>query len=148
VGDVTTLRKAALVVLVVSSTTVGAWALAVPRSFYDDFPGAGRAWVSVDGPFNEHLVRDVGGLNLALALVAVVALVTGSMLVARTAGAAALVYGIPHLVYHALHLEGFETTDQVALVTSLVLAAVAAVAAAAPARPSGEVTDAVADAVS
>ena len=42
-----------------------------PKSFYEDFPGAGRVWVAVDGPYNEHLVRDVGSLNLALAFVAV-----------------------------------------------------------------------------
>ena len=35
--------------------------------FYDDFPGLGRSWVAADGPYNEHLVRDVGALNLALA---------------------------------------------------------------------------------
>ena len=44
-----------------------------PQSFYDDFPGLGRAWVSVDGPYNEHLVRDVGALNLALLVLFVVA---------------------------------------------------------------------------
>jgi hypothetical protein len=132
VGDVTTLRKAALVVLVAGSGTVGAWALAAPRSFYDDFPGAGRVWIAVDGPFNEHLVRDVGALNLALALVAVVALVTGSLLVARTAGGAQLVYGVPHLAYHALHLDGFDTADAVGIVVSLAFALVAAALAALP----------------
>ena len=39
---------------------------------------AGCGWPST-GPYNEHLVRDVGGLNLALAFVAVLALVTGSV---------------------------------------------------------------------
>ena len=38
---------------------VGVWALVLPRSFYDDFPAAGRHWVSALGPYNEHLVRDV-----------------------------------------------------------------------------------------
>ena len=48
---------------------VGAWALAAPRSFYDGFPMPGLlgAWVASDGPYNEHLVRDVGSLYLALA---------------------------------------------------------------------------------
>ena len=87
----------------VASGTVGLWALAAPRSFYDDFPGMGRVWVAVDGPFNEHLVRDVGALNLALAFVAAMALATGSVLVARAAGGAALIYGVPHLVYHAFN---------------------------------------------
>ena len=37
-----------------------------PAAFYDDFPGLGRMWVAPDGPYNQHLVRDVGELNLAL----------------------------------------------------------------------------------
>ena len=59
--------RIALGYLAFVSLEVGIWAQFAPRSFYDDFPGLGRAWVRVDGPFNEHLVRDVGGLNLALA---------------------------------------------------------------------------------
>lgn len=130
----TTLHRIALAVIAAGGAVVGVWAQAFPRSFYDDFPGAGRVWVAVDGPFNEHLVRDVGGLNLALAFVAVVALVTGSLIAARAAGGGALIYGVPHLVYHALHLDPFDTADSVAMLASLGFAAVAAVVAlAAPA---------------
>lgn len=125
----TSFRRIALVIIAGGTAVVGVWAQAFPRSFYDDFPGAGRVWVAVDGPFNEHLVRDVGGLNLALALVAIVALVTGSVLLARVAGGAALVYGVPHLIYHAAHLDAFDTSDKVALVTSLGFAALAAAVA-------------------
>lgn len=133
----TLLRRIALVVIAGGTAVVGAWAQVFPRSFYDDFPGAGRVWVAVDGPFNEHLVRDVGGLNLALALVALAALVTGSVLLARVAGGAALVYGGPHLIYHAAHLDAFDTGDKAALLGSLGLAALAAIVAlAAPAATS------------
>ena len=83
-------------------------------------------WVAVDGPYNEHLVRDVGSLNLALAFVAVVALITGSTLVARAAGGAALIYGVPHLLYHATHLDPYESGDKVALIFSLSVAVLAA----------------------
>ena len=51
---------------------------------------------------------------------------------ARAAGGAALLYGVPHLLYHATHLDPYESGDQVALLFSLgiaVLAAVLAVAA-------------------
>lgn len=130
----TGIRRIALAVIAAGSLVVGAWALAAPRSFYDDFPGAGRVWVAVDGPYNEHLVRDVGGLNLGLAFVAAVALVTGSVAVARAAGGAALIFGVPHLVYHATHLDPFDTTDQVALLVSLGLAAAAGLVAAGPDR--------------
>jgi hypothetical protein len=135
VGDVIRLRQVALVVIAGGAALVGVWAQGFPRSFYDDFPGAGRMWVAVDGPFNEHLVRDVGGLNLGLAFVAVLALVTGSLVVSRAAGGAALLYGVPHLAYHALHLDGFDTTDAVAMLVSLSLTALAGVAALA--LPSG-----------
>ena len=69
---------------------VGTWATFFPRSFYDDFPaGSGHAWVAADGPYNEHLVRDVGALNLALAAVAIAALVVGGL--GLLTGGAALV---------------------------------------------------------
>ena len=123
----TLVRRIALVVVAAGTGVVGLWAQALPQSFYDDFPGMGRVWVAVDGPYNEHLVRDVGGLNLGLAFVAVLALVTGSVLLARAAGGAALIYGVPHLGYHAAHLDPYDTGDAVALVVALTMAALAAV---------------------
>ncbi len=138
------LQRVALVVILAGGLLVGLWAQAFPRSFYDDFPGAGRVWVAVDGPYNEHLVRDVGGLNLGLAFVAGFALVTGSVLVARAAGGAALLFGAPHLLYHATHLDPFDTGDVVALLVSLTMAAlaglVALVAPVAGPEPVGTVT--------
>jgi hypothetical protein len=100
--------------LSVQSSVLGVWALAAPRSFYDDFPGAGRAWISVDGPFNEHLVRDVGALNLALLIVMVAAVVRPGRQSVTIAAAAALLWGTPHLVYHALNTEGLAGGDLVA----------------------------------
>jgi hypothetical protein len=108
-----------LAVLAVSSAMVGAWAQFFPASFYDDFPGLGRHWVAVDGPYNEHLVRDVGGLNLALVVVLVAALVTLQPLLVRVAAISYLVYALPHFVYHLHHLEGYDTSDQVGNVVSL-----------------------------
>lgn len=133
----TTLRRVALMLIALGSLVVGTWAQVFPSSFYDDFPGFGRVWVAVDGPYNEHLVRDIGGLNLGLALVAVVALITANVLLARVAGAAALLYGAPHLVYHAAHLDPFDATDAVANMVALTVAALAALLAlAAPAAPT------------
>ena len=51
--------------LALGNLGVGIQAAFTPRSFYDDFP-LGRGWVAMDGPYNQHLVRDVGSLNLAL----------------------------------------------------------------------------------
>jgi hypothetical protein len=135
------LRKVALVVIAASSVVVGVWALAAPESFYEDFPGAGRVWVAVDGPYNEHLIRDVGALNLALGFVAAVALVTGSIAVARAAGGAALIYGVPHFVYHAAHLDPFDSGDQVALLVSLGINVAAGVVAATTERSAGRLAE-------
>lgn len=116
--------RIALALLFVQGLIVGAWAAAWPRSFYDDFPGGGRAWVAADGPYNEHLVRDFGDLNLALAVVTLVALVASTRLVALAAALGWIVYQAPHLVYHLRHLDLYDTGDKVANVTTLVLALV------------------------
>jgi len=126
-------RRLSLVVIAFGSLLVGVWAQAFPRSFYDDFPGLGRVWVAVDGPYNEHLVRDVGGLNLGLGVIAVWALAVGSVALARAVGAAALVYGLPHLLYHVTHLDPLDVGDAIANVVALAIAAgAAALALAAP----------------
>jgi len=119
-----TVVRIALALLAVVGLQVGLWAAFAPQSFYDDFPGAGRVWVSVDGPYNQHLIRDVGALNLALAVVAIVALVTLSRAAVLAAGGAWLAYGVPHLIYHLRHLDPLEGADQVAVPVSLFLSVV------------------------
>ena len=111
--------RVALVVLAVNSLMVGLWAELFPRSFYDDFPGLGRHWIVVDGPFNEHLIRDVGGLNPALAAVTVGALITLGRTVVLVTGVAWLLYGVPHLVYHASHAHELGASDAAAITISL-----------------------------
>jgi hypothetical protein len=106
----------------------GLWAAAFPRSFYDDFPGFGRVWVAVDGPYNEHLVRDVGSLNLALAALLFVAVVRTTPLLVGVAAGVNLVNAVPHTVYHLRHLDVFETTDQVTNVIVLVASVLAPIA--------------------
>jgi hypothetical protein len=118
--------RIALALLALIGLQVGFWAAFAPQSFYDDFPGAGRIWVSVDGPYNEHLVRDVGALNLALAVVAIVAFVTLSRAAVLAAGGAWLAYGLPHLVYHVRHADALDGADQVAVPLTLALNALLA----------------------
>jgi hypothetical protein len=116
-----------LAVLAVPALVVGVWAAFAPRSFYDDFPGFGRMWVAPDGPYNEHLVRDVGELNLAIAVVTVIALAALTPILVRAVLAGWLVYSVPHLVYHLRHLDPFATDDQVSIVASLALVPVLAI---------------------
>jgi hypothetical protein len=116
---ITNALRVLLGVLTASAATVGAWAAFAPRSFYDDFPGLGQMWVAVDGPYNEHLVRDVGALNLALAVVTVCALVTLGRSTIVASALAWLAYGLPHFVYHARHLGPFDATQAIAVLASV-----------------------------
>ena len=115
-----------LVGLGVPAVVIGAWAAFAPRSFYENFPGFGQVWVRRDGPFNEHLVRDVGELNLALALVTLAAVVWCTPLLARVVAGAWLVEGIPHLAYHLRHLDPIASDAKVSSIAGLVIVPVAA----------------------
>lgn len=116
--------RIALAYLALVSLEIGLWAQFAPRSFYDHFPGLGRTWVSVNGAYNEHLVRDVGGLNLALAAVLIVAFVTLSRPTIVAASIASLLYGIPHLVFHIANTDGLSTGDIAVSLGGLALFAV------------------------
>jgi len=111
--------------LALGQISVGLQALFFPRSFYDDFP-FGRGWVAMDGPYNQHLVRDVGSLNLALVVLVFAALFIGTRTLARTAMVVWLVNAVPHFVYHLGHLSmDMSGGDKVAIVASLGFAALA-----------------------
>lgn len=116
-----------LAVLAFPALVVGVWAAFMPRSFYDDFPGMGRMWVAPDGPYNEHLVRDVGELNLALVVVTAIALITLVPMLVRAVLAGWIVYSVPHLVYHLRTMEPFSTDDQFSIAGSLALVPILAI---------------------
>ena len=120
--------RIALGYLALVSLEIGLWAQFAPRSFYDHFPGLGRAWVSVNGPYNEHLVRDVGGLNLGLAAVLIIAIITLSRPTIIAAAAASLLYGVPHLIYHIVNTDGLASGDVAASLGGLALFAVVPIA--------------------
>jgi hypothetical protein len=98
---------------------VGVWAAGFPHSFYDSFPGLGFVWIAVDGPFNEHLIRDVGSLYLALAAASVAATFSRTPDAGRVVGVAWAVFGIPHLVYHAAHFAHMAPADVIGNIVSL-----------------------------
>jgi hypothetical protein len=110
--------------LALTSVVIGVWAQFAPRSFYDDFPGFGHVWVRVDGPYNEHLVRDVGGLNLALAAVLIGAIVSLRRPMVITASIAALLYGAPHVLYHVFNRDGLNGVDVAASLGGLAIFAI------------------------
>ncbi len=111
-----------LLLLTASVLPVGFWALFAPRSFYDDFPAPGRYWVSAIGPYNEHLVTDVGAAYLALGvLLGLAGILLGRTLV-RVSLVAWLVYAVPHFAFHFTTLDAFTLADNLANMGSLGLA--------------------------
>jgi hypothetical protein len=133
--------RVALGGLAVFAAVLGVWAGLLPRAFYDTFPGFGRQWVALDGPFNEHLVRDVGFLSLALLVVTVAAAVWPTTPIVQATAIAWLVFSVPHLAYHVGHLHEMEAVDAVGNALSLggavVLALVVLVAGWRPLPLSG-----------
>jgi hypothetical protein len=126
--------RVVLALLAISSGIIGLWAAFAPRSFYVNFPGDGHTWVALDGPYNEHLVRDVGALNLALTVVTLFALFALTRQLVLATACSWLVYGVPHLVYHLRHLSPFSGSDAVEIPVSLALAVAGALLLLIPPR--------------
>ncbi|MEU5689779.1 hypothetical protein DEJ48_14835 [Streptomyces venezuelae] len=134
----TSFRRLLLALLAVTGGAVGGWAYFAPRNWYDTFPGFGHHWLPVLGPFNEHLVKDVGAMYLALAaLSAVAALRVENVLAVQLAGLAWLVFSVPHLIYHLQHLDMYTGVDKVMNVVSLSLFVLAGAALLLPGRNKG-----------
>lgn len=103
--------QAALALLALQAIQLGVWATFAPRSWFRSFPGLGRHWVVVDGPYNHHLVSDVGALFLGLAVLTVAALATRDRTLVRVTGAVWAVSAVPHFVYHLTHRAGLGAAD-------------------------------------
>lgn len=107
-----------MIALFMSPTAVHA--TVAPRSWFDDFP-LGRGWIAAEGgAYDEHLVRDVGVLFLALIIVTVWAAWRSEAM--RAVAIAWIVQGGLHFAYHIAHvgdLEGLDAIDKIALVGSL-----------------------------
>jgi hypothetical protein len=135
--DNTPLRRGLLGVGVALGAYVGGWAFAAPDAFYRSFPGFGLHWIDVDGPYNEHLIRDVGALYLGLGAASLAAAFSRSAQPGRIVGLAWAVFGVLHFGYHALHPEG-SVGDIVGALVSLGLSALLGLALL---LPSGRRTE-------
>jgi len=121
---VKTSTRSLVIVLGVLTGTLGVWAGFAPKSFYDDgpIPFVDTDWVSMLPPYNEHLVRDYGFVNLGLTLVFVVGAVRLTPVLVRVGAGALFVFGAPHTAYHSLHLDRMSAADATAqTVTTSVL---------------------------
>lgn len=95
-GAVRNCLRGGLVLLAAIQAGMGGWQYLAPRSFYYGIPT-----VSADRPFSAHLMTDVGGLNLALAVVLAAAAWRLDRTLTRAALAAFLVDSGSHLAFHA-----------------------------------------------
>lgn len=130
------LLRGVLAALALAALSVGLLASFASRSFFDDFP-LGAAWVSLLPPYNEHLVTDVGGLQLAFGVLFAWAAWRPSRALVVPLCVGWLVSQVLHLAFHVTHLDGFGVGDAVAQTVSLALVValpVAAIALAVPER--------------
>lgn len=95
--------------LLVAATTLGGglWALPFPHSFYGDSPFPGWDWISTLGPYNEHLVRDYGAMNLVLGVLLVSAALFLERRLTQVALLTYLAFATPHFVFHAAQTHHF-----------------------------------------
>jgi hypothetical protein len=103
---------------------IGAWGTFLPRSFYDEFPGGPMQWVAGIGPYNEHLVIDVGASYLMMAVLLALAAWSGGRRIAQVALVAVLVQAVPHAVFHLTHLGPLSTGEAIGLSASVLGAVV------------------------
>jgi hypothetical protein len=92
---------------------IGVWALAAPGDWFETFPGAGRHWLPLFGPYNEHLAIDVGAAFLAIGVLLVLAAIWMERRLVQAAAIAYLVYQTPHTVYHLASDDPMSTGDEV-----------------------------------
>lgn len=136
----TSSRRAVLLVLAVTAAFVGFWAYFASESWYATFPGFGRHWLPVLGPYNQHLVKDVGAMYLGLTALSLAATWRAAdTFVVRMAGIAWFVFSVLHLIYHLEHLGVFEPVDQALTVISLSLFVIGGAVLVLPAKTSAVV---------
>jgi hypothetical protein len=115
-----TLVRIGLGYLAVVQLVTGVWALLDPLGWYKSFPGFGRHWVSVTGPYNQHLATDAGAGFLAIGVLAVIALVMADRaVVVQVALVTVLVQTVPHFLFHVVHHEHLSAFDKAAGVGGL-----------------------------
>ncbi|TWR24371.1 hypothetical protein FPZ43_18240 [Mucilaginibacter pallidiroseus] len=114
--------KFLLYYLFITNVLIGIWALFFAYSFYENFPGFGFHWISIFGPYNDHLVRDVGAYFIAMGSLPMYAIIKPEENRIQVAAYVSLIFGIPHLVYHLMMMGMFPTlADKIVGVTSLSL---------------------------
>ena len=140
-GRRSTVVRAGLWYLCLTSAYVAIWILIAPKGFYNTFPTGPGHWVNRLPPYNEHLERDFGAAGLGLSVLAGLAAVWWQerRLVLATA-IAFLAASTPHLAYHLTTTEHYSTSDNIQSLAGLalpVLVSLGLLLAASRERPAG-----------
>jgi hypothetical protein len=130
------LQVVSLVGTLLIAVVVGVWAYVLPREFYDHFPSVLGEWISQDGPYNEHLVRDHGAQYLALGAGSATALFWRLQVLFRALGIAWALFGVLHFAYHVTHLSLLSASDAAGQTAVLGIAALLGIGIALPPRRS------------
>ncbi len=108
--------------LVASNVFPGVWAAFWPHDFYTFFPhfGLGLRWVATDGPYNEHLIRDVGAFFLSMSVLPLLALLRPQLVAVRAVPFGLLLFNGLHLVYHVSHLHMVTPVNRYTSISALI----------------------------
>jgi uncharacterized protein YbjT (DUF2867 family) len=115
-----TWTRAFVIALASMTATLGMWAGFAPESFFErgPLPFLDTGWVAKLPPYNEHLVRDYGFMNLGMTVVLAVAAIKPTPTLVRSASAGFLVFGAAHVVFHSVHLQHFSLGEAIAMMAS------------------------------
>ncbi|WP_106348825.1 hypothetical protein [Antricoccus suffuscus] len=133
-------RRTVLALTVAVGLYVGLWAQFFPHGFYTSFPGFGLSWINLDGANNEHLIRDVGSLYLALTAISIAGIASRTVAIGRVAGLGWTVFGVLHFGYHISHMVG-TSTDAAGTVLSLGISAILGILLLFPASKSTSIRE-------
>jgi hypothetical protein len=100
------LVRGGLGILALVQLGTGFWQQLWPQGFYEYFPT-----VDLAPPFNEHLMRDFGGANIALGIVVAAVAVWIDKRYVILALVAYLAFSIPHALFHFTHLHDATAAD-------------------------------------
>jgi hypothetical protein len=130
------IARITLAFVALANAAVAIPAVVAPRAFYENFP-FGASWVSMLPPFNAHLISDVGGFYLGFTLLFAWAAITLQRALVVPLCLAWSAAAVIHFIYHATHLDGWDTGDAIAQTVSLALVLTAPlIAIAATPRPT------------
>ncbi len=108
-----------LLLLAAVPLSVGFWAFLAPYHFYDIFPLPGRHWISILGPYNEHLVRDYGANNLGFGILLAATAISLERHLAQVALMSWLAFAVPHFIFHLTQTHHFQLFDNLTQLGSL-----------------------------